>query len=250
MKLLMLGGTAEARDLAARLDRSAGLDLTVSLAGATRDPLLGPGTTRIGGFGGDEGFARYLRDARPDVIVDATHPFADRITRRTARMAAQAGIPYRLLLRPPWTPQSWDVWHEVANEAEAAARVHPDDHVFLATGRQTLAAFSGMRAAYTWCRQIDPPDGPYPYRKGEFLVGRPPFSVDDEVALFRRLGITVLIVKHAGGAASRTKLDAARTLGIPVLMIRRPDYTGIEQVSSVEEMMTWVGGLNNADHPL
>ncbi|MDJ0994178.1 MAG: cobalt-precorrin-6A reductase [Dinoroseobacter sp.] len=250
MKLLMLGGTAEARSLAETLSTRPEINLTVSLAGATRAPLIGHAPTRVGGFGGEAGFVSYLGAERPDAVLDATHPFAEQITRRTARVCAVRHIPYRLLLRPAWVPQTGDTWREVSDEAAASALVTPNDRVFLATGRQTLERFSSMRAAYTWCRQIDPPEAPYPFENGEFLVGRPPFSIADEMALFERLGITVLIVKQAGGQASRSKLDAARELGIPVLMIRRPDYTGIPHVSSRIDALNWIEKLTHADYSL
>jgi precorrin-6A/cobalt-precorrin-6A reductase len=250
MKLLLLGGTAEARTLADHLHNRREIALTVSLAGATRDPVAGPWPVRVGGFGGDEGFETYLADALPDAILDATHPFADRISHRTARIAGQHGIPYVLLLRPGWDPQQGDRWTEFADEAEAAACVTPQDRVFLATGRQTLERFSGLQAAYTWCRQIDPPEDAYPFENGEFLVGRPPFSVEDEIALFRRLGITKLVVKNAGGVASRSKLEAARHLGLEVLMLRRPDYAGLPQVDTAQSAIDWVEGLCHAHHSL
>ncbi|MEM9392372.1 MAG: cobalt-precorrin-6A reductase [Pseudomonadota bacterium] len=250
MKLLMLGGTAEARSLAETLSARRDIDLTVSLSGATRAPEIGPAPTRVGGFGGAAGFEAYLDDEQPDAVLDATHPFAARITNRTARICISRKLPYRLLLRPAWTPQVGDRWREVVDEAAAVALVAPTDRVFLATGRQTLPRFAGMRASYTWCRQIDPPDGPYPFDNGEFLVGRPPFSVGDEKRLFQRLEITLLIVKQAGGHASSSKLEAARQLGIPVLLIRRPDYGALPQVKSRAEALKWIEELTHAHHPI
>lgn len=250
MKLLLLGGTAEARELADMIVARNGIELTVSLAGATRTPETRGRRTRIGGFGGAEGFTAFLKSEAPDAVLDATHPFAVRMTRRTHHVCDAHALPYKLLLRPEWKRQTGDNWTEVRDEAEAVAWVTPSDRVFLATGRQTLPRFAQMRAAYTWCRQIDPPDGPYPFKNGEFLVGRPPFSVEDEIDLFSRLGVTVLIVKQAGGAASRTKLDAARALQIPVLLIKRPDYSGISSVETVQDAVKWIDSLTHANHSL
>ena len=240
MSLLILGGTGEARRLAQVL-HGRGLDFTLSLAGATRDPAPAYGRQRVGGFGGAEAFATYLQDQNITRIVDATHPFASRITARSWAVAQQMGIPYVQILRPPWQPRHGDVWHEISAEDQAARFVEPDQVVFLATGRQTLEKYAGLSHAHLICRQIDPPESDFPFPNGRFLIGRPPFSVADEVALFEELQVDWLVVKNAGGAASATKLDAARTLGIPVLMMRRPPPAGCPTLNGVEEALEWLG---------
>lgn len=240
MTLLILGGTGEARQLAQSL---AGRDAVVSLAGATRTPEPLPLPTRVGGFGGEAGFRAYCSEAGISAVLDATHPFADRITRRTARLCADMGLPYVQLLRQPWDPEPGDRWTEIATEAEAAAYIPAGATVFLATGRQTLAGFANLAGRRVICRQIDPPDAPFPFAGGEFLIGRPPFSVADETALFRQLGVDWLVVKNAGGKASKTKLIAARDLGLPVLMIARPAPGDWAQVPDVQAALQWVAGL-------
>lgn len=242
MTLLLLAGTGEARRIAAVLAQRR-TDAIASLSGATRTAADLGLATRIGGFGGEDGFRVFLAKEKITAILDATHPFAAAITRRTARIAGEVGLPYLQLLRPGWTPGSDDTWIEIGAEEDAATYIPPTASVFLATGRQTLARFGGLAGRRIWCRQIDPPDQPFPFEGGEFLIGRPPFSVDEEVALFRRLGVEWLVVKNAGGVASRTKLDAARQLGIAVLMIRRPAQPQAARVETVDEALEWIARL-------
>lgn len=240
MTLLILGGTGEARQIA---DRLQGYDAVISLAGATRTPAAQALPTRIGGFGGADGFRDYLREAGITAVLDATHPFAHRITTRTAAVCQALGMPYVQFLRPPWTPEPGDNWIEIASESEAAEHIPQGSVVFLGTGRQTLERFANLRGCEVICRQIDPPEHPFPFAGGRFLVGRPPFSVADEEALFSKLGVGFLVVKNAGGVASRTKLTAARNLGIPVLMIARPARGDWPVVETVDDAITWVRAL-------
>ncbi len=240
MTLLILGGTGEARRIADQLE---GTDTIMSLAGATRSPAPQGVPTRIGGFGGEAGFLAYLDQHRISAVLDATHPYADRITVRTARICAGRGLPFMQYLRPPWVREPGDRWIEIASEEEAARHIAPDAVVFLGTGRQTLMRFANLEGRTVICRQIDPPTQPFPFAGGRFLVGRPPFSVADEEALFQQLGVDWLIVKNAGGAASRTKLTAARHLGIPVLMLARPALGQWPKVESVDAALHWVRSL-------
>ncbi len=240
MTLLLLGGTGESREIAAQLR---GQDAVISLAGATRHPAAQPLPTRIGGFGGAEGFATYLRDAGIHAVLDATHPYAARMTQRTARICQAQQLPYVQLLRPAWVPEPGDNWIDIGTEADAAAHIPKGSVVFLGTGRQTLEHFANLEGCAVICRQIDPPEKPFPFAGGRYLVGRPPFSVADEVALFRDLGVDFLVVKNAGGAPSLTKLTAARQLGIPVLMIARPPRGDWPVVATVDEALTWVRAL-------
>lgn len=237
MTLLLLGGTGEARQIAKQLR---GQDAIISLAGATRNPEPQPLPTRIGGFGGAAGFKDFLHSANITSVLDATHPFAHRITERTAKICGAEGIPYLQFLRPPWIAEPEDHWIEIATEDEAADHIPPRSVVFLGTGRQTLSRFANLEGRKIYCRQIDPPTQPFPFAGGEFIVGRPPFSVADEVALFQSLGVDFLIVKNAGGAPSRTKLTAAQQLGIPVLMIARPPAGDWPVVTTVDAALAWV----------
>ena len=171
--ILLLAGTAEARAIAAGL-AAAAVPALASLSGATREPRPLPVRTRRGGFGGAEGFRAVVRDAGITRVIDATHPFAQRITDRTARLCAEDGLPYLQVLRPPWLPGPGDRWTAIAAEEEAAGIVQPGATVFLATGRQGLEQFAGLAGCEVICRQIDPPEGPFPFAGGRFLTGRPP----------------------------------------------------------------------------
>lgn len=242
MTLLLLAGTGEAQQIARAL---AGRDVpaVASLAGATRSPAPTGLPTRIGGFGGDDGFRAYLAQAGISAVVDATHPFASRISLRTARICHEKSIPYCQVLRPEWHSEPGDRWTHVAHAEDVARHVLPGATVFLATGRQTLGQFANLTHARLICRQIDPPDGPFPFANGEFLVGRPPFSAEEEEALFASLGVSWLVVKNAGGEAPRSKLVAARRLGIDVAMIARPPQPEAHRVASVEAALDWVAAL-------
>ena len=245
MRILLLAGTGEANRLATALSE-AGHDVTASLAGATRMPRALACKTRSGGFGGDAGFEAWLDQHLPDLVLDATHPFAINITRRTARICDARGQPYLQLLRAAWTPDAANKQQEVSTVEEARALVPHGARVFLATGRQTLMDFSGFSDCYLICRQIDPPDGPFPFENGQYMIGRPPFSVEDEKALFALLGIEALIVKNAGGAASYSKIEAASELGISVIMLARPEQPKAMRVTTVENALEWVSHF--ADH--
>jgi precorrin-6A/cobalt-precorrin-6A reductase len=245
MRILLLAGTGEAAELAWLLS-DAGHEVTSSLAGATRSPKALAGQVRSGGFGGDAGFQAWLAQHRPELVIDATHPFAARVSRRSARICKAMGLKYLQLLRPPWPVLAERQQYEVASAKEARRLVPPGAVVFLATGRQTLESFGAFSDCHLICRQIDPPEGPFPFPNGEFRVGRPPFSVEDEVALFKELKVDWLIVKNAGGAASYSKIEAAALLGIPVIFLARPVQPDAEQVASIPEVMKWVA--RHADH--
>lgn len=244
MKLLLLAGTGEARRIASAL--SPKFNILASLAGATRGPVEMTCPVRIGGFGGPEGFRDYLKTENIGAVLDATHPFAGVMSHTAATICKSLGLPHVQLLRPAWVPGAGDDWYFIDRAEDAASIVSPNAVVFLATGRQTLPGFANLRGRRLICRQIDPPDRPFPYENGQYLVGRPPFSVEDEVSLFRDLGVNVLIVKNSGGGASRSKLDAARLLGIPVILLNRPVQPDCSRVQTVEEAIVWVERLFSA----
>ncbi|MEM1374087.1 MAG: cobalt-precorrin-6A reductase [Pseudomonadota bacterium] len=239
MKVLLLSGTREAREVAAWL-HAGNVPAIASFAGVTREPELPAIPTRLGGFGGREPFRAYLRSERITHILDATHPFAAAMSARAQAVAEEEGVAYRQLLRPEWAPGAGDRWTTLAREEDASSHIPEGARVFLATGRQTLDRFAGLAGRYLICRQIDPPERAFPFPNGEFLVGRPPFSVADEVALFRKLRIDWLVVKNAGGRMSATKLTAARQLGLPVAMIARPPQPPGERARTVEEAVAWL----------
>lgn len=237
----MLAGTGEARRIAWGLTDT-GVKVVASLAGATRHPEPLPVPTRVGGFGGEDAFRAYLADKNITAVLDATHPFAQAITDRTARVCRELGIPYAQVVRPEWTPQDGDQWTSIATPQDAAAHIPDAATVFLATGRQTLAQYKNLEGRRVLARMIDPPTQAFPFEGGEFVIGRPPFKQSSEEALFKALGVTHLVVKNAGGQGGRAKLDAARVLGLPVLMLDRPAMADAVQLTSVQDALLWVAG--------
>lgn len=240
--ILLLAGTNEAKRIAWGLSDT-GVSVMASLAGATRHPEALPVPTRIGGFGGEEAFRAYLRAEGVRAVLDATHPFAQAITDRTARVCGDLDVPYAQVLRPEWTPQQGDNWTRIASPAQAAELIPEDAVVFLATGRQTLAEYHGLEGRRVLARMIDPPTEPFPFDGGEFVIGRPPFKQSNEENLFVALGVTHLVVKNAGGVNGRAKLDAARVLGLPVLLLDRPTMPDCRRLSTVQEALDWVAAL-------
>ena len=222
-RILILGGTAEARDLARRLAAQPDLEVVTSLAGATRNPELPPGRLRRGGFGGAAGLEAYLRSEAVACLLDATHPYAEHISANAAAAAAVAGVPRLQLLRPPWTAEPGDRWIRVRDTEEAARRL-PDlgRRVFISSGRQGIGAFRALSEHWFLIRLIAPPESPLPLPRYEVTPGRAPFTVEEEAALLHRHRIDVLISKNSGGAMTYAKIAAARRLGLPVLMLDRP----------------------------
>jgi precorrin-6A/cobalt-precorrin-6A reductase len=238
-RLLILGGTVEAVELAKACATRPGVEVTSSLAGRTRTPRLPPGEVRVGGFGGAGGLARFLRARGIDRVIDATHPFAVRIGAHVEQACREAAVPRLRLLRPPWTRGPGDHWIEVADLAEAARRL-PElgRRVFLTVGQQDLGAFAGLDQWFL-VRTIEPP-GILPLRHGEWLAGRGPFAVENELALLRAYAIDVLVTKASGGAATYAKLAAARQLGLPVVMVRRPPPPPGPVAHSVAAALAWL----------
>ena len=237
-QVLVLGGTGEARRLAAALV-AAGVDVLSSLAGRVAEPVLPDGEVRIGGFGGPDGLADWLTQHRPRAVVDATHPFAAQITSSAARAAAATGTPLLRLQRPGWTPQPGDSWRFVDSLAEAAQAVAGHRSVFLTTGRQGVAAFAALPGRVL-VRAVDPPDAPLP-AGATLVLARGPFSVADELALMRGHGVDVVVTKDSGGHMTEAKLTAARELGLPVVLVRRPPLpAGVPTVAGVDEALAWL----------
>ncbi|MEV0741667.1 cobalt-precorrin-6A reductase [Streptomyces sp. NPDC050549] len=243
--LLILGGTTEARELAAEpAVRRPGVRVTVSLAGRVSRPGELAGEVRIGGFGGAEGLAEWLREHRVDAVVDATHPFAESITANAARAAADTGLPVVVLRRPGWRPGPGDHWHLVDSVPEAADALPGLGHrVLLTTGRLGLAAFAHLSQLHFLVRSVEPPEPPMP-PDTEVLLARGPFTVADEAALLREHRIDVLVTKDSGGAATAAKLTAAREAGVPVVVVRRPPLpSGVSAVPDVAGVLEWLGRL-------
>ncbi|EFC84188.1 precorrin-6A/cobalt-precorrin-6A reductase [Parafrankia sp. EUN1f] len=267
MRVLILGGTREARDLAAALVAEPGVDVVTSLAGRVRDPALPAGETVIGGFGGVTGLRAFLRDRAVDAVVDATHPFAATMSAHAVAACAgpspapdEAGgahsggahsggahsggahsggayaggagsaVPLLRLARPGWQARPGDDWHRVGDLAAAADRTRelcpPGGAVFVTTGRRQLAPFAADAERHYLIRAVDPPTDTLPPRH-TVLLDRGPYTVAGETRLLREHGIRVLVTKDSGGTLTVAKLDAARLLGVPVVMVDRPAGAGL-----------------------
>lgn len=239
--VLVLGGTGEARALASAL-LARGVHVVSSLAGRVANPRLPEGEVRIGGFGGPDGLARWLTDHEAVAVVDATHPFAERIGTSAVAGAKAANVPLLRLQRPGWQPRH-DDWHWVASLDEAAERIQElGDRIFLTSGRQGLAAFAHCARQWFLARCVDPPEPPLPPNI-EILLDRGPYRVEGERALMREHRIDVLVTKDSGGDMTAAKLLAARELGIPVVVVRRPERPDAHTVHDVAAALDWVSAM-------
>ncbi|GAA3050643.1 cobalt-precorrin-6A reductase [Actinokineospora globicatena] len=237
MKVLVLGGTGEARALAAALEACQDHTVVSSLAGRVRDPRLPVGEVRVGGFGGPAKLAEWLVAQQVDAVVDATHPFAERISSSAAHAAQLTGLPLLMLRRPGWAPRPG--WHWVDSLDQACAVAEGlGERIFLTTGRQGLAAFAGS-SRWFLVRCVDPPDPPMPARS-EVLLDRGPYTVDGELDLLRSHRIDVLVTKDSGGPLTAAKLDAAAESGTAVVVVRRPVPPDVAVVETVEQVMAWL----------
>lgn len=243
MRVLVLGGTAEARALAERLHPD--VDIISSLAGRVPDPALPAGLVRIGGFGGVEGLRDWLVDNDITALVDATHPFAATMTANAAQACAELGMPHIVLHRPPWDPAGATMVRSDTGAAEVVA-AKGYSRVFLTTGRSGVAAFSDSDAWFL-IRVVTAPDVAALPPNHELVLSRGPYHYEDECELLRSRGIDVLITKNSGGALTEAKLDAARGLDIDVIMIERPSLpSGVAVVGSVQDASAWVLSRGNA----
>lgn len=236
-RILLLAGTSDARLLAKRL-KDAGHEVMASLAGATKQPKPLPVPTRHGGFGGTAAQANFIADQGIDLVVDATHPFATRISPRTVKICAQMHLPYLRFSRPKWEPDPDEIWHEARDVSQLANIIPIDARVFLATGVQSREIAAALPGRVIYCRRVD--DGPEPFAlSGGWITGRPPFEVDAEKALFQTLDVSWVVAKNAGGPA-RAKLEAAKALGVQVAMIARPTGADVPTVHTLDEVLEWV----------
>lgn len=250
MRILILGGTTEARELAGRLAASGGLEVTLSLAGRTKTPVAMPVPVQTGGFGGAEGLAAHLREQGIGALVDATHPFAAAISRNAAEAAARTGTPLAVLHRPPWTPVPGDRWTEVRSVADAVGALGEEPRrVFVALGRQEVAAFEAAPRHHYLIRSVDPVEPPLALPHAAYLTARGPFAEADERALLEDNRIAVVVAKNSGGAAAYGKIAAARTLALPVIVVRQPPApeTGTAVLDGVEAVVRFLDRVA-ADH--
>ena len=244
-RLLLLGGTHEAVALARALDGNSRIETIYSLAGRTRRPAPVPGAVRTGGFGGPDGLETYLRAARIALLVDATHPYAQSITAHAAIACARASVPRLVLHREPWRRSAGDRWTEVA-DVESAARALPalGERVLLTIGSRGLEPFLRIPDVRCIIRAVEAPSlapslAPGP-RRHELMLARGPFEVVGERHLLRSRGIDVIVSKNSGGPGARAKIDAARELAIPVLMIARPPPPEGDRATTVASALKWI----------
>ncbi len=241
LRLLILGGTADANRLAAAIAAEPRIDAVLSFAGRTEAPKLPPILSRIGGFGGVAGLVDYLRAERIDRVVDATHPFAAQMSRNAVEACAAVRVPLLALERAPWQAQSGDHWVDV-DDLQAAADVlgAAPRRVFLGIGRQNLDLFAEAGQHSYLVRLVDPPRGRLPLQQVEIVIARGPFDRASDRALLEAHRIDIVVAKNAGGDAAVAKIEAARDLGLPVVMVRRPAIPPRRTVSSVAEVMDWL----------
>jgi precorrin-6A/cobalt-precorrin-6A reductase len=237
-RILILGGTAEAAALAARL-HAADIPAVTSLAGRVDAPRLPPGEVRTGGFGGAEGLARWLDENRCAAVVDATHPFATRMAAGAATACADAGLPLLRLERPGWTEQAGDRWQWVPDVVTAARAVPgAGRRVLLALGSRQVAAFAHIQDVWFVIRAITAPQPPLPPHH-VLCLDRGPFTLASERELLRRHAIDALVTRDSGGEATAAKLTAARELSLPAILIRRPPRPAVPAVTTVADAVSW-----------
>jgi precorrin-6A/cobalt-precorrin-6A reductase len=240
-RILILGGTAEARQLAERLAGRADLEVTLSLAGRTAAPAAQPVPVRVGGFGGAEGLAKYLIGERIDALIDATHPYANVISANAVTAARRSGVQLVALRRPPWIKVAGDRWIAVSDVGEAVRAIgQTPRRVFVALGRNELKPFHDAPRHYYLIRSVDPVDPPLPLPHVGYVTGRGPFGEADDHALMTEHRIDVVVAKNSGGAATYGKIAAARALSADVIMLRRPPAPDAAAVETIDDAIAWL----------
>jgi precorrin-6A/cobalt-precorrin-6A reductase len=242
-RILILGGTGEAAELAEHLEVRTDLAVVSSLAGRVSQPRLPRGIVRVGGFGGVDGLISYLKEERIAAVVDATHPFAVRISHNAEAACAQLRLPMIAFVRPPWIKVKDDLWHNVPDFRSAASLVDSrKSRVFLSIGRQELGSFAHCNEAWFLIRAIEEPTERLPLHH-LVLLQRGPFDLEDERCLMRDHSIDTVVSKNSGGEATYSKIEAARSLGIPVVMIKRPTKHTAQFVESIDDVLVEIDRL-------
>ena len=240
MRVLLLGGTTEATALAHTF-AAAGIDAVFSYAGRTENPITQPLPTRLGGYGGVKGLADYIIDAQITHVVDATHPFATQISRNAVEACALTQTPIIALERLPWTAQPGDNWHHVADTTAAVAALPANPaRIFLAIGKQTLPAFAAQPQHFYLLRLVDAPDAALPLPHAEVVLDRGPFTVESDMELMRTHAISHIVAKNSGGTGALAKLEAARRLHLPVILIARPKIADRPLARNIPAVMDWL----------
>lgn len=241
LRILLLGGTTEATALAERLSRMGSIKAVLSLAGRTAQPAESPLTTRVGGFGGVEGLSAYLQQEAVNLVIDATHPFAARISTNAIAASQASGVPLLAIERPPWTRVADDDWieHDSIEAAVSALPEEPQD-IFSGLGRQAIDALCHAPQHRYLIRVVDPLECPAILAHAEVIASRGPFCTGNDARLFADYNIHYVLSKNAGGSAAYSKIEAARQLGITVHMIRRPALPARTTVATANEALAWI----------
>jgi precorrin-6A/cobalt-precorrin-6A reductase len=243
-RILILGGTTEARQLAGRIGARGDLDVTLSLAGRTETPVAMPVPVRVGGFGGAGGLAEYLRIEKIALLVDATHPHAAQISANAAAAARISGVPIAALRRPAWEPSPTDLWHVVTDAADAIRALGDQPRrVFLALGRNEVRVFETAPQHFYLVRSVDPVEPPLAVPQASYILDRGPFAETGEFDLLRANRIEAIVCKNSGGSAAYAKLAAARRLKIPVFMFERPALPDVPSGQTVAEVAAMIDHL-------
>lgn len=241
LRVLILGGTIEAASLARLLAGDARFDATLSLAGRTSEPRPQPLPTRVGGFGGIVGLVRYLGEEKIAAMVDTTHPYADQMSRNAVAACAQTGVPLASLVRAPWQAEPGDRWTIVPDtDAAAVAIGSTPRRAFLSLGRQELHCFAAAPQHRYLARLIEPPQQETLPPHLSLIQARGPFDLAAETQLLMRERIEIVVTKNSGGGATYAKIEAARALDLPVIMIARPDKPAGHVVRTPEEAVAWL----------
>ena len=240
MRVLLLGGTTEATALAHAF-AAAGIDAVFSYAGRTTTPVEQPLHTRLGGYGGVSGLAHYLTNAAITHVVDATHPFATQISQNVIDACAATQIPVIAFERPAWVAQPGDDWlHVPDTQAAVAALPTAPARIFLAIGKKILPAFAAQPLHFYLLRLVDAPDAALPLPNAEMILDRGPFTVESDTALMRAHAITHIVAKNSGGTGALAKLEAARRLHLPVILIARPAIADRSIARNILDVMDWL----------
>lgn len=242
VNVLILGGTRDAYKLAERL-HAKGIAVTTALAGVTRNPRQPAGLFRSGGFGGADGLAAYLQANRITHLVDATHPYAATISANAVGAAEQTGLPLVRLTRSAWTPPSGADWRAFENLEDALRALPEGAHVFATIGSKQLATLLQWKAGRLFIRMLEEPDGERPAH-AQILTGRPPFTVESESALLHQYGVTHLLTKNSGGAASWSKIAAASEMGLRIFVLRRPQLPPAREVTDLEAVEAFIHSVS------
>lgn len=240
MRLLLLAGTPESVHIGHALLRDRRVKTIASLARASRKPFGMQLPMRIGGWDNPEGFADWLTEQDVHAVLDATHPFATGITQRSADVCADLGIPFVQFLRPSWVPREGDNWVFLNEERDALRRAPEDGSVFLATGRHGLMQFMGLGERPIYVRVRNRGVDAFPFPNGRFVHRPARLPVSSEIAGLRAFGVTWLVARNTGGSWTMPVIEAARQLGLPVGMIRRPLQPSVPRIRTIAEAVSWV----------